>query len=150
METAQTFIAQAQQNFTIAKKLSSSKTIHKAINENESTVESLSSVIDIKTCYGIGQSIISNMHDINGIIHNIRGTLTEEEKYIEKKMGSLGNECYEKLRGILDTSKEQVAGLELEMKRNTQKYSSDFEDKIENPLICIQTPYENILPSMIK
>gem|GEM_PF-2197645 len=36
------------------------------------------------------------------------------------------------------------------MEKNKTNYTSDFSDKIENPMICIQTPYEDILPSMIK
>jgi len=110
----------------------------------------LSTVVDIKTCYGIGQTIISSMKDIASTIQNIKKTLDQEEEYINKRAKSLDAACYEKLNYILDTSREQVGLLGLQMQNNTTKYTSDFSDKIEDPLICIQTPYENIIPSIIK
>jgi hypothetical protein len=65
-------------------------------------------------------------------------------------MNSLDATCYEKLRSILDNSREQVGLLQLQMEKNNTKYISDFSDKIDNPMICIQIPYENIIPSTIK
>ena len=150
LEQAQIFVAQAQQNFNIAKKLSNIETITNAISDNQKTITSLSTVVDIKTCYGIGQTIISSMKDIASTIQNIKKTLDQEEEYINKRAKSLDAACYEKLNYILDTSREQVGLLGLQMQNNTTKYTSDFSDKIEDPLICIQTPYENIIPSIIK
>jgi hypothetical protein len=53
LENAQIFIAQAQQNFDIAKKLSTSPTITRAIIDNQNTIRGVATVVDIKTCYGI-------------------------------------------------------------------------------------------------
>lgn len=150
LQHAQTFIAQAQQSFQIAQKLSSSKYMNDIITENKATIDALSPVINIKTCYGIGQTIITSIDDINTTINNIKETLKQEEEYIEKKAWSLSQECNEKLRYILDTSKEQVSLLQTNMKYDRQTYISDFSDKIDNPMICINTPYENILPSILK
>lgn len=150
LENAQVFIAQAQQNFNLAKKLATSKTINNAIMDNEKTIGSLSAVVDIKTCYGIGQWIISNINDTNTTIKNIKTTLDEEEICINKRAHSLDSACYEKLVYILDSSREQVGLLQLQMQQNTIKYKSDFSDKIEDPILCIQAPYENILSSIIK
>lgn len=50
-----------------------------AIAENQMTIESLDSVVDIKTCYGIGQTIISDMNDISVLIQDIKDILAEEE-----------------------------------------------------------------------
>lgn len=150
LQTAQIFIAQAQQNFALAKKLSSSKVITNAIIDNQQTVDSLSSVIDIKTCYGIGQGIISHINDITETIKDIKKTLDEEDEYINKRASSLPATCYEKLRSIVDTSKEQVGLLQLQMDKDQTNYLSDFSNKIDNPIICMETPYENILPSMIE
>jgi len=150
LQTAQTFIAQAQQSFILAKKLSTNKTITNAIVDNQTTIDSLSAVVDIKTCYGVGQAIISHIRDITDTIQKIKKMFDEEEVYINKRANSLDTTCYEWLRYILDTSKEQVGLLQLQMENNKNTYISDFSDKIENPMICIETPYENILPSMIK
>ncbi len=150
LETAQKFIAQADQNFTIAKRLSPPKNIREAIVSNESTIDALSSVIDIKTCYGIGQAIITNIDNINDIISAVAGTLSQEEMYIEQRAASLGDECYQKLNAIVDTSKEQVGDLGLTIKENAKTYRKGFWERIDDPLICIDTPYQNILPSIIK
>ena len=141
---------QAQQNLTIAKKLSNSPTILQAINNNEKTLSSLSTVVNIKTCYSIGQAILTDINNIHTIIQDIKKTLHEEETYITKRAVHLDTSCYKKLRYILDTSKEQVGLLELQINKNTKHYASDLSEKVTNPLICIQTPYENIIPSMIK
>ena len=150
LQNAQVFVAQAQQNFDIAKRLSTSKTITDAIVDNQKTISSLSSVVDIKTCYGLGQAIISHINDTNTTIKNIKSTLNQEDIYTTKRAHSLDTACYEKLRYILDTSREQVGLLQMQMQQNTTKYKSDFSDKIEDPMICIQTPYENIISSLIK
>ncbi len=150
LQNAQVFVAQAQQNFNIAKKLSTSKTITDAIVDNENTINSLSAVVDIKTCYGMWQAIISHINDITTTIKNIKDTLDQEEAYITKRASSLDATCYDKLQYIVDTSKEQVGLIQLQMEKNKTNYTSDFSDKIDDPIICIQTPYENILPSMIK
>lgn len=150
LQDAQIFIAQSQQNFTIAKKLSTSSTIKNAIIDNKNIIDSLSAVVDIKTCYGIGQGIISNINDTNTTIKNIKTTLNQEEIYINKRAHSLDPVCYEKLVYILDSSREQVGLLQLQMQKNTTKYISDFSDKIEDPILCIQAPYENIISSIIK
>ncbi len=150
LQDAQIFAAQAQQNFDIAKKLSDSKTITDAIIDNQKTNNSLSAVIDIKACYDIGQHIISNIKDIDSVIQDTKKTLDEEEIYINKRAHSLEAACYQKLNYILDTSREQVGMVQLQMQNNYTKYMSDFSDKIEIPMMCIQTPYDNILPSMIK
>ena len=150
LQNAQVFVAQAQQNFDIAKKLSSSKTVTNAITDNQKTITSLSAVVDIKTCYGIGQTIIMDIHAIATTIKNIKDILDQEEVYIAKRAKSLDAVCYQKLLDIVDSSKEEVWLFQLQMEKNATKYTSDFSDKIENPMICIQTPYENILPSMTK
>ena len=150
LQNAQTFLAQAQQNFTISRKLSTSIITKNAITNNEKATSSLSTVIDIKTCYTIGQTIIMSINDIDTMIKSIKNTLKQEEMYIDKRSSSLHADCYEKLHNIIDTSKEQVGLLQLQMQKNNNTYTSDFTDKIENPSICIQTPYENILPSIIK
>lgn len=111
---------------------------------------SLSTVVDIKTCYGIGQTIISSLDDINTTIKNIENVLDKANVIIEQKAKTLDTPCYQKLRDIVDTSQEQVGMLQLEMNKNKTKYLSDFSDKIDDPMICIQTPYDNILPSIIK
>jgi hypothetical protein len=108
LENAQKFIAQAQQNFAIAKKLSASKIVTNAIIDNQNTIDALSTIIDIKTCYGIGQMIITSMNDIVTTINNIKDTLTEEDIYIKKRSKTLPEICYKKLTYILDTSRGQV------------------------------------------
>ncbi|HBB03747.1 TPA: hypothetical protein DCZ39_02460 [Patescibacteria group bacterium] len=110
----------------------------------------MSTVVDIKTCYGIGQTIITSIEGVNTVIKNTKEILNQEEEYISKSVSILDSACYEKLRSILDTSKEQVGMLQLQMQKNTNKYTSDFSDKIENPTLCMQIPYENIIPSIIK
>lgn len=150
LENAQIFVAQAQQNFDIAKKLSRSKKISNAISNNERTITSLANGIDIKTCYSIGGNIIMDMKDIMTIIENIKDILKQEEIYIHKSISSLDTLCYEKLRTIVDTSKEQVSLFQWQMQKNMNKYKTDVSKKIEDPLRCIETPYENILPSMTK
>ena len=150
LQNAQVFIAQAQQNFTIAQKLSNSSTLNDAINDNQATIKALSPVIDIKTCYGIGQAIVSHINDITSTIESIKKTLDQEDADIDKKAWKLDSDCYEKLRSIVDSSKEQAGFLQIQMLENANIYKSDFSDKIENPMICIQSPYQNILPSIIK
>lgn len=150
LQTAQSFAAQAQQNFTIAKQLSDSSQINNAINKNQKTMNALWPVIDIKTCYGIGQTIINNIKTINTTIESIQDILKQEDTDIEKKIGKLDTACYQKLRYIVDTSKEQAGMLQKQMQQNTNTYTSNFSDKIEDPMLCIQLPYENILPSIIK
>lgn len=90
------------------------------------------------------------MTDITTTIQHIKDTLAQEETYIAKRKSSLDAACYQKLLAIVDSSKEQVGLLQLQMEKNYTTYTSDFSDKIEDPKICIQTPYENILPSMAK
>ena len=150
LQSAQVFLAQAQEYFTLAKKLSSSSIRNDAIENNQITINTLSPVIDIKTCYSIGQAIISQIKDIGSTIESIKETLKQEDTNITKKAGTLNDECYQKLRSIVDSSKEQVGMLQMQMQENANTYRSDFSDKINNPMICIQTPYDNILPSMIK
>lgn len=150
LQNAQVFIAQAQQSFTIAQKLSNSSTLNDAINDNQATIKALSPVIDIKTCYGIGQAIVSHINDITSTIESIKKTLDQEDADIDKKAWKLDSDCYEKLRSIVDSSKEQAGFLQIQMLENANIYKSDFSDKIENPMMCIQSPYQNILPSIIK
>jgi len=150
LQDAQTFVAQAQQNFDIAEKLADAKMIDTAIADNKKTINSLAAVVDIKTCYGIGSSSIDNLKDITATIKNIKSTLDQEESSITKRASSLDTACYEKLQSIVDTSKEQVGMLQLQMEKNITKYITDFSDKIEDPTLCIQTPYENILPFITK
>ncbi len=150
LENAQIFIAQAQQNFDIAKKLSTSPTITRAIIDNQNTIRGVATVVDIKTCYGIWQNIIIQMNDIASIIENIKNTLNKEEIYINKRAKTLDPKCYKKIADILETSRWQVWLFQLQIQKDTTKYISDFSDKIENPILCIDAPYENILPSMIK
>jgi wobble nucleotide-excising tRNase len=90
------------------------------------------------------------MNGITDTIQQLKKTLDQEEIDINKRKSSLDTVCYEKLRNIVDTSKEQVRLLQLQMQKNTSKYIADFSKKIEDPITCINTPYENILPSMIK
>ena len=149
LENAQIVLAQAKQNFDVAKKLSISPTTTNAIIENQKTIESLSTVVDIKTCYGIWQTIITNVKDIISNIKDIQNTLDEEEKQI-KINSKLDTPCYQKLTYIVNTSKKQINLFQLQMEKNTTNYISDFSDKIENPMICVQNPYENILPSILK
>jgi len=150
LENAQILIAQAQQNFTIAKKLSTTPKIDNAITNNQNTISSLSALVDIKTCYGIGQKIIVGINDIITTIKNIKTTLDEEELYLQKRAKTLDVECYKKLTYILDTSREQVGLLQLQIQKNNTTYISDFSKKIEDPTMCIEFPYENIVPSTIK
>jgi len=150
LENAQIFLAQAQQNFTIAKKLSTNFKINKAIEKNQNTIDSLSTVVDIKTCYGIGQTIIIHINDILDTIKDIKTTLHQEEVYLQEKTKILDTECYEKLVYILDTSRDQVGLLQVQIQKNSTTYISDFSDKIENPMMCIKIPYENIIASTIK
>ncbi|MEI8008636.1 MAG: hypothetical protein WCI00_04450 [bacterium] len=84
LENAQILIAQAQQNFDIAQKLSTAPAITNAILDNKKTINSLSTVVDIKTCYGIGQTIIMNIEDIISTIKKINNTLDQEESYINQ------------------------------------------------------------------
>lgn len=149
-ENAKVFIAQAQNSFDIAQKLWPSKAIKDAININKTTTTSLSTVINIKTCYGIGQNIVTSITTTQNITQGIKQTLQEEETYLNKRAQSLDKECYQRLEYIVDSSKEQVAMLQLEMEYNKQTYLTDLSEKIEDPLLCIQSPYENILPSLTK
>ena len=48
------------------------------------------------------------------------------------------------------TSRQQVGELWLQIQKDATKYTADFSDKINDPKICIQTPYENIIPSTIQ
>ena len=150
LENAQVLVAQAQQNFDIAKKLSTSPTITNAILDDEKTITSLSTVIDIKTCYGVGQTIIMKVDDIMTTIQSIKDTLDQEEIYIAQRAKSLDTACYEKLTHILKTSRQQVGELWLQIQKDETKYTADLSDKINDPKICIQIPYENIIPSIVQ
>lgn len=150
LQNAQILIAQAWKNLEIAERLSPSTATKHAIIANQSASTSLSTVVDIKTCYGIGQGIIVNIQGIITTINNIRDMLDQEDIYLNKRAASLGATCYDKLQNIVDTSKEQVGMLQLQMQKNNTQYASDFRDKIDNPTICIQTPYQNIIPSLLK
>ena len=150
LENAQVLVAQVQQNFDIAKKLSTSPTITNAILDDKKTINSLSTVVDIKTCYGIGQTIVMNIDDIISTIKNINNTLDQEESYINQWAKSLDTACYERLIYIVKTSRQQVGELWLQIQKDATKYTADFSDKINDPKICIQTPYENIIPSTIQ
>lgn len=98
----------------------------------------------------MGQTIISSIKDTNTTIKNIKETLNQEEIYINKRANTLDQACHEKLVYILDSSREQVGLLQLQMEQNATKYTSEFSDKIEDPMICIETPYENIISSIMK
>lgn len=150
LQNAQTLVTQAQQNFAIAKELSNNPTTTKAIITNQESIASLSTVVDIKTCYGIGETIISSIGDITNTIKNIKETLNQADIIVTKKANNIDTVCYQKLRYIIDTSKQQVGMLQLQMDKNKTKYLTDLSDKIQEPIICIQTPYDNIIPSLIK
>jgi hypothetical protein len=81
---------------------------------------------------------------------NIKETLKQADTIITKKANILDTVCYQKLHDIIDQSTQQVGLLQLQMDKNKTKYLSDFSDKIEDPMICIQTPYDNILPTLTK
>jgi len=124
---------QAQQNFDIAKKLTNAKSILTAITKNQKTTTTLATVIDIKTCYGIGQGILTNMTSITDTIQDIQATLESEIKTINENKNSLGTLCYQRLENIANTSKEQTKSLDTQIQKNIKKYTSDFSDKRENP-----------------
>ncbi len=150
LQDAQGFIAQAQQNFDIAKKIENDRSLDKDITTNQQTTTAVSNVIDMKTCYGIGQSVITNLNDIITIIQNTKKTLQEEEWYIKQRVWSLSQDCYQQLLHIVDASTEQVQLLQLQMQKNTTTYKSDFSKKVDNPLLCISAPYNDILSPIIK
>lgn len=124
---------QAQQNFEIAKKLTTTKNILAAINNNQKTTTTLATVIDIKTCYGIGQGILTNMTSIIDTIQDIETTLEKETKTLNENKNNLETLCYQRLENIANTSKEQTKSLNTQIQKNIKKYTSDFSDKRENP-----------------
>jgi hypothetical protein len=54
------------------------------------------------------------------------------------------------LESTIKNSKEQIELLDMQMTYNYQNYLNDFSEKIEEPTICLDTPYENIIPSLEK
>lgn len=150
LEKSQELIIQAKKNLDIAKKLSVSITTTKAIINNEKTIDSLSAVIDIKTCYGIGQKTVTSLNDTISTIKSTKDILEQEGLLISQKEKQLDISCYERLQNIVNTSKKQLELLQSQIQKDTTKYISDFSDKIDNPMICIDTPYENIIPSINK
>lgn len=147
-ESAKIFITQAQNSFDIAQKLSPSKSIQNAIHKNKNNTDILANIINIKTCYGIGQQIITSIHTTQNISQDIKKILKEEEKHLAKKHYNIDNECHQKLKYIMESSKEQINLLQWEMEYNKQKYVHDISEKIEDPLLCIELPYQNILASL--
>ena len=95
-QNAQTLVTQAQQNFAIAKELSNNPTTTKAIITNQESIASLSTVVDIKTCYGIGETIISSIGDITNTIKNIKETLNQADIIVTKKANNIDTVCYQK------------------------------------------------------
>lgn len=151
LENAKIRANQAQQNFDIAQKLADSQEIKKASRENAKTIAEVGVVITIKNCYGVGQGIVMNINTIiDTNIKGIKDALITEKEYIDKRKNTLSPICYEKLQYIVDASKEQVGELDLQMKKNRIQYISDLSDKIRDPILCIKTPYENIIPSLLK
>ena len=150
LELAQTYINEAQQSFELAKKLSSQKNILQAIHNNQQTVGTVSTVIDIKTCYSIGQGILTNMTNVIDTLQSIKSTLDTEIQTINSHKKNLETICYQKLQTIADISKQQIDMLDDQMQQNRKKHTSDFSDKKENPLLCIQSPYDNTIPFIEK
>lgn len=150
LQTAQIFLAQANHNFQIAKRLNPSATIKKALQNNTTTIESLTPIVEIKTCYTIGNTTINSIKELSNIIQNIETILKEEEIYLQKRAASLNKECKEILESTIKNSKEQVNLLDMQMTYNYHAHLDDFSEKIEEPMICLDTPYENIIPSLEK
>ncbi len=150
IESAKILIAQAQQNFDIAQNIAKSSTIRDAATKNGKTAASLSSVVDIKRCYAIGQSVMVSIQDIVAIIEKIKHTLDQEAIALKRRSGTIEKTCYTRLSAIIDTSKEQVGLLQMQMQKNDREYWSTFTEKIQDPKQCIDEPFENIMPSMIK
>jgi len=150
LETAQIFLAQAQKSFELAQQLGPTSEIRKAINKNNITNQEISLVVDIKTCYGIGQWILDTINDIRGTIYTIQSTLKEAKNEINKASTYLNSQCYQKLQYITDTSIEQVNMLQIHIDNNQQTHKKSFIQKIEDPQNCLHTPYQNIIPSLTK
>ncbi len=148
LEQAQLLATQAQQSFDIASKLSPPKELVRAIHNNLLTNTALATIIDIKTCYGVGQGIVDTIDDITQTIANITATLHEEQRYIETT--TLSPQCYQRLKNIADTSIQDIQTIQTHINKDKREYISDFTHKIDNPKICIDTPYENIIPSLLK
>jgi len=148
LQNAQVNIAQAQQDFDIAKKLTTSKVMKKNINKNQISANTLATVVDIKTCYSIGQNIVSNISELTDSIKSIQWVLDQEMESIDKQKNILGSSCYKKLQDIAMTSKQQVQSLASQIITKKKIYITDFSEKIKNPMTCIELPYEDILPSI--
>lgn len=148
MQTAQTYITQAQNNFALAKQLWVSSEMKNAITTNQKTLETLSPVIDIKTCYTIGQTIVDEISNIHQQTKDIDKLLEEERSQIQQASTRIGSDCSQKFITIINNDQQNITQFNQILDTNKKTYISDLSDKINEPILCIQTPYDNILPTI--
>ncbi|MEI7920156.1 MAG: hypothetical protein WCH65_08680 [bacterium] len=90
------------------------------------------------------------MTNVIDTLQSIKSTLDTEIQTINSHKKNLETICYQKLQTIADISKQQIDMLDDQMQQNRKKHTSDFSDKKENPLLCIQSPYDNTIPFIEK
>ncbi len=148
LQNAQILITQAQQNFTKAQQLQLSNTLNPYIQKNLETTQTLSTIIGIKTCYGMGQSIINTLDTIiSGQIPNIQELLNNENNLIQTT--NLPAWCADKLQNIATTSQRQMTSLQTTLIRHKESYNSDFKKKIQDPQTCTDNPYDTDFDEII-
>jgi len=149
-ETAQTIAQQAQKNFDIAKTLGVPKTIEQAIQTNTQTLETLVPIIDIKTCYGIGQAINDKLDDFYIHINNTKDIISNTNQQLEKNANTLPTNCYQKIKDTLAYSTKEIDILQKEIQKQQTNYAQDIQKKLQDPKLCLNYPYKNIIPTIEK
>jgi len=148
LETSQILLTQAKHNFDIAKQLWAKKNITHAIKKNIHTIETLSPIVDIKTCYSIGQSIHHEMNISQHILEETQQLLTEQELYIEERKNTIPTSCYMMLYNTQQRSKEQIDMMQQYVSTHTYIHTNDIIQRIEDPSICLDQPYKNIVTTL--
>ena len=150
IDHARILLAQAQKNFDAAGRLSDSVSISEAVIKNQNTIDSLSTVVDIKSCYGIWQNSIIGLNWIMTTIYKTKDTLNQERWYLDQKSWMLPDNCRERLTKIVDMSYAQISSLWSQIQSNITEYRHAISERMTDPSICIDTPFNNIIPSISK
>lgn len=148
VEQAKQLVDQAKINFDIAHQLIPSKKLAQAIIQNTHIANQLETIISIKDCYLVGQNIIKSLQDILQTMQDIQATLDQEGKDIDK--ATIDQSCYQRLKSIVQISRTEVHMIASHLQKQQKNYLTDISNRIEDPLICKNIPYENIIPSIEK
>ncbi len=143
LQQARLLIAQVNQDLEIADKIQLNSDLNGYIQKNKKTAENLLILIETKTCYQEGWSLIS---EIKNTLEKVDKIIDEQTNQLEKlnRLSSVDT-CISNLINIITNNQIQLRNIKNELTKKEQDYKSIIWDKLNDPSKCKWTSFEDVL-----